>query len=229
LRYWIPSISFQSFVYKGLAAAAPGLANIVAMLLLFAAALSAFSAWRRGKLLENQKDIESLRAISWQAFEELVGEVYRRKGYTVAENGGGGADGGVDLVLRRGGEKILVQCKHWKMEKIGVKVVRELYGVIAAEGATGGVVISSGTFSKEAKEFGKNKPLELIDGRELLRLIADIKKASVPSTKSQNDSICPLCRAEMILRTAKRGPNEGEKFWGCSAFPKCRGTRPYIA
>ncbi|MDF3131082.1 NERD domain-containing protein [Kiritimatiellaeota bacterium B1221] len=36
---------------------------------------------------------------------------------------------------------------------------------------------------------------------------------------------CPVCGAEMILRTAKKGPNPGSQFWGCSTFPKCRQTR----
>jgi len=38
---------------------------------------------------------------------------------------------------------------------------------------------------------------------------------------------CPKCLAEMILRTAKSGQNQGQKFWGCSNFPKCRSILPY--
>jgi ssDNA-binding Zn-finger/Zn-ribbon topoisomerase 1 len=34
---------------------------------------------------------------------------------------------------------------------------------------------------------------------------------------------CPKCGSEMILRTAKRGDNQGGKFWGCSKYPECRG------
>lgn len=52
---------------------------------------------------------------------------------------GGGADGGVDLVLTRtgknGGEKFLVQCKRWRAFKVGAEVVRELYALMAAGGA----------------------------------------------------------------------------------------------
>ncbi|WP_124948363.1 nuclease-related domain-containing protein [Sulfuriferula thiophila] len=33
---------------------------------------------------------------------------------------------------------------------------------------------------------------------------------------------CPKCGAEMVLRTVKNGDKAGSKFWGCSAFPKCR-------
>ena len=35
---------------------------------------------------------------------------------------------------------------------------------------------------------------------------------------------CPKCGSEMILRTAKRGENQGGKFWGCSTYPECRGV-----
>lgn len=38
---------------------------------------------------------------------------------------------------------------------------------------------------------------------------------------------CPRCRNRMIARTAKRGRNRGEPFWGCSQYPRCYGTRPY--
>ena len=36
---------------------------------------------------------------------------------------------------------------------------------------------------------------------------------------------CPKCGSEMQLRTAWRGRNAGNQFWGCSQFPRCRGTR----
>jgi len=36
---------------------------------------------------------------------------------------------------------------------------------------------------------------------------------------------CPKCSHPMVKRTAKKGSNVGEGFWGCAQFPKCRGTR----
>lgn len=36
------------------------------------------------------------------------------------------------------------------------------------------------------------------------------------------ERVCPVCGAKLILRTAKQGARVGQKFWGCSAFPKCR-------
>lgn len=38
---------------------------------------------------------------------------------------------------------------------------------------------------------------------------------------------CPKCGSEMILRTAKSGSNAGNKFWGCSKYPNCRGMVAY--
>jgi len=38
---------------------------------------------------------------------------------------------------------------------------------------------------------------------------------------------CPKCGASMVLRTAKRGPNTGRKFYGCSRYPNCKETIPF--
>ena len=37
---------------------------------------------------------------------------------------------------------------------------------------------------------------------------------------------CPVCNSLMVLRTARKGRNAGNQFWGCSRFPACRATRP---
>ena len=45
------------------------------------------------------------------------------RGFSVAETGGGGADGGIDLKLKKGGEIFLVQCKQWRAYKVSVNIV----------------------------------------------------------------------------------------------------------
>jgi len=229
-KYWIPTIEFKNIFFNAMAKGLPAFAPYAAGLLLLVAGKSAYNSWRKGNLLEKQKDINSIRLISWQEFEELVGEVYRRKGYHVTEFGGGGADGGVDLILKRNGEVIFIQCKHWRMDKVGVSIVRELYGVMTAEGATGGIVISSGTFTQESKDFAKGKPIEMIEGQELANIVINLKKTKNIIAKKESSQIinkCPLCGSDMVLRTAKKGTNVGEKFWGCSTFPKCRGIKSF--
>ena len=121
---------------------------------LVGAAMSAYGRAKRQALHDQvaaSPDRGALDDMSWQAFEALVGEAFRRKGYTVAETGGGGADGGIDLVLKKEGETFLVQCKQWKATKVSVSTVRELYGVMAANGAAGGFVVTSGVFTDNAR------------------------------------------------------------------------------
>lgn len=96
---------------------------------------------------------DALEKMSWQEFEGLVAETFRRQGYRVVERGGDGPDGGVDVELHMGSDKYLVQCKQWKSQKVGVATVRELYGVMTAERAVGAFVVASGSFTDEAKNL----------------------------------------------------------------------------
>jgi restriction system protein len=148
----------------------PKLAPVTALLFLIPAPLSAIRQWRARRLLNAQSGLDSIRTMGWRQFETLVAEAYRREGYVVEETGGGGPDGGVDLVVRKGGT-FLVQCKHWKAYQVGVKQTRELLGVVTAERASGGILITSGGFTAEAEDFARGQPVELVDGPQLVKLV----------------------------------------------------------
>ena len=34
---------------------------------------------------------------------------------------------------------------------------------------------------------------------------------------------CPKCGKPMTLRTAQKGKQAGNQFWGCSGYPECKG------
>lgn len=87
---------------------------IIPAVFIIGSVVSVFKSKARRKLLDEQTNLDSIRAMSWQQFEQLVGEAFRRKGFEVTENGGGGADGGIDLILNKNGRKSIVQCKRWK-------------------------------------------------------------------------------------------------------------------
>ncbi|WP_211218751.1 restriction endonuclease [Thermithiobacillus tepidarius DSM 3134] len=200
---------------------------------LIGAVLSALKQRQRGQLVEQTRargQQSALLDMNWREFEMLVGEACRRKGYGVVETGGHGPDGGVDLVLRKGGELYLVKCKQWKALKVGVDVVRALYGVMAARGATGGFVVTAGRFTADARAFAQGRNIELIEGEQLLAMIQGAKSAGMTQASTPAASqapaapACPRCGAAMVRRTARQGGNAGRAFWGCSAFPACRGT-----
>lgn len=50
----------------------------------------------------------------------------------------------------------------------------------------------------------------------------------VAVSESASTPGCPKCGREMVQRTASRGANRGEVFWGCPGYPRCRGTREHV-
>ena len=192
------------------------------------------SGWRRAKLARLHASAahsaQGLAAMSWQDFEVLVGEYFRREGFGVTDNGGGGPDGGVDVVLRKGAQQYLVQCKHWRVLRVGVQPVRELYGVMAAHGAAGGFVVTSGDFTEDAVRFADGLALTLVNGQALrrgLRAQVQVGAGAHSARPKQAPPDCPLCGARMVLRQARQGATAGQQFWGCSRYAQkqCRGTR----
>lgn len=242
-------------IWQGLAM---GGQYLLPMICLFGAVISAVRRRQRRALFDTtsaSSSADALKGMSWQQFELLVAEGFRRRGYVVKEVGGGGADGGVDLVLTKASEKTFVQCKQWKAFKVGVSTVRELYGVMAAHGAAGGFVVTSGRFTQEASAFADGRNIQLIDGPALMNLLREARNKDGDRPAASNLSVpqavtsphrhaqatgmtkvmelaasaeppCPRCGKPMVQRVAKRGAAAGKTFWGCSAFSEgCRGTR----
>lgn len=171
---------------------------LVPAICLAGAGVSAFRRHQRKTLVADVASstaADALDGITWQDFELLVGESFRLQGYQVTETGGGGADGGIDLVLRKGSEKFLVQCKQWKAFTVGVTVVRELYGVMAAKGAAGGFVVTSGKYTKEAKDFAAGCNIKLIDGPTLMAMI---KAATEARGGSSNGRVKPASQTAAV-------------------------------
>jgi len=84
-----------------------------------------------------------LRLLDAKEFEWLVGEVFRRDGWTVDETGSqDGPDGNVDLRLTRDGVHRIVQCKRWTSWNVGVDTVRAFAGTIMREGLPGSAAYS---------------------------------------------------------------------------------------
>lgn len=196
------------------------------------AALCSFIMRRqRGRLLETQTGLDSLRAMSWRQFEMLAGEAFRRQGYRIDETGLGGADGGIDLRLRKNGKVTLVQCKQWRSQRVDVKVVREMYGLLAHHAADAVTIVAIGDFTPDAQRFAQGKPIGLIHGETLLTLIRSVQNATpatateapLPATEHPITPDCPSCGAPMIKPNNRR---TGDAFWGCAKYPGCRATRP---
>jgi restriction system protein len=189
LKFFVPFIlrGSSGLVSQAVAKTAPLFALILVLIFVFTGIMSLIVNFikkekkvankdRREDLFERQTSLPDISALTWKEFEKFIGEAYRRQGYEVEERGGSGADEGIDLILRKKGEKVLVQCKHWQAYQVGVNIVRELYGVVAAEGATKGIIVTTGYFTRDAENFAHGKPLLLIRGNELSRLVEEGQK-----------------------------------------------------
>jgi ssDNA-binding Zn-finger/Zn-ribbon topoisomerase 1 len=56
---------------------------------------------------------------------------------------------------------------------------------------------------------------EKTDGEEKIKNTEECEKTI------SEERICPRCGNKLVLRIAKKGENAGNKFYGCSRFPKC--------
>lgn len=198
--------------------------------------------WMNRSHLDRQTGAASIRDLNWREFEALLAEAFRRQGFDVEHCGAAGPDGGIDLRLNKAGEITLVQCKHWKAQRVGVRIARELLGVVSSEGARSGIVVASGQFTPDAVEFAEKNPIRLIDGGELAAMIGQVQKpkrmnapthpreadaeahARAEPVKSSTEVKCPTCGSPMVRRVARKGANAGTEFLGCSRYPSCRKT-----
>src|SRR5437762_2721689 len=98
ISWVLPSIAGSNIFLRAIAKGMQGVAWIFTLPFLLVAGFAAFRSYSRRDLLDSQKGLETLRALSWQNFERLVGEAYRRQGYIVEAVGGSAPDGGIDLV-----------------------------------------------------------------------------------------------------------------------------------
>ncbi|MHB8254143.1 MAG: restriction endonuclease [Acidiferrobacter sp.] len=220
---------------ESLGFAATGVAQYVLPLVFLLGALGGAIRRHQARSLvaQAQDELVRIQGMSWQQFERLLAQVFREQGYRVQETGGGGADGGIDLILSRDGQRTLVQCKHWKTRQVGVTVVREMYGLLVAHGAKRVKVVTSGDFSAEARRFAHGKPIDLVGCAELARWFghfvddktAEAVLSSPDPSLADPIPLCPRCGQFMRRRQAKTGPSAGQSFWGCSQFPHCCGTR----
>jgi restriction system protein len=171
VRWLLPAVAGSNRVLGGLVAALHGIAWVFAVPFLVVAVVAAVRSAHRRSLLSGSLGLDELKSMSWQNFERLVGEAYRRQGYVVEEAGGSAPDGGIDLLLFRRGGKTIVQCKRWKTSQVGVSLIREFYGVMVSEKAERGVFVTTGRYTADALAFAHGKPMELIDGPTLVKML----------------------------------------------------------
>jgi len=127
--------------------------------------------WRKNRIrFSDTQTLEDLLALKPDEFEKLVATLFKAYGHQ-AQVLGGSSDHGVDVVvLSKENEKWIIQCKRYN-GSVGEPVVRDLYGTMGHEGAQKAYLITTGSFTSQAKDWAVGKPIVLYDGPSLVKLI----------------------------------------------------------
>ena len=126
--------------------------------------------------------LTKVKSCTARFFEQLVVELLVRMGYGGSINRGEvvgrSGDGGIDGIIKEdklGLDVIYIQAKKWE-GSVGQSTIRDFSGSLDPHGAKKGVIITTGTFTREARSYVTNlgeKKIVLIDGHELAQLMID--------------------------------------------------------
>jgi restriction system protein len=166
-------------------------------------------------------------AIEWRRFEAVCEALFAQAGFSTRAKSHG-ADGGVDIWLHSAnaqGPVGVVQCKHWQGKPVGVKEMREFFGVMASHKLQRGIYATTSTYTADAKLFAKDNSINALDGPALLALIATRtpeQQQALLAVAYEGDywrPTCASCGIKMVERTPGKG---GAAFWGCASYSQCR-------
>lgn len=131
----------------------------------------------------NSFNLESLQSLDPIDFENLVKALLIKMGFSATTTKTTG-DGGIDIIAINEqpivGGKYVIQCKRYTTgNNVGEPAIRELFGIMHAENANKGILITTSDFSKQAITFAQDKAIELINVNALLNLfkkyLADVE------------------------------------------------------
>ena len=166
-------------------------------------------------------------AIEWRRFEAVCEALFAQAGFSTRAQSHG-ADGGVDIWLHSAnaqGPVGVVQCKHWQGKPVGVREMREFFGVMASHKLQRGTYATTSTYTADAKQFAKDNSINALDGPALLALIAQRtpqQQQALLAVAYEGDywrPTCANCGPKMVERAPAKG---GAAFWGCANYPQCR-------
>jgi restriction system protein len=183
---------------------------------------------RQSKLGPEQWTPELLKRLEWRRFEELCAAYFEALGFRV-ELATNGAAGGTISLYSKGAQtiSILVQCRPWDAHRVGIKSVRGLRGAMISGNIAEGVLVTSGKFTQEARDFAAKEKISLIDGAALVDKITTLPPETTlellrfATAGDYQTPTCPACAIKMIKR---KSTTHGRAYWGCLNYPACKHT-----
>jgi hypothetical protein len=181
---------------------------------------------RRAHSLRGLGSLERLRGLSRRDFQAALAATFSQQGYVVENQAA--AAGPVTLLLRKSDRRILVQCRHRTDAQAGAEAIERLHEAMTAEGASGGLIVTSTALSPGARALAADKPIGVIEGRAVLELLSrgrlpDLNSAAAMTrTEPQLGLVladtpdCPLCRSPMLRTSVQSAAATQAAAWYCS-------------
>ncbi len=146
---------------------------VPALLILIPTPALVIRFFQNKKQRQNQTLIESIRDLDWPDITRLISRAHEARGFRVIEDKTTGPDSHFDMMLMKNFDKYFVLCRHWACESLDTDLVKQMYSAVDFADAHRIIIITSGSFTHEAKAFASDKPVDLIEAHNFVKLVKD--------------------------------------------------------
>jgi len=172
-----------------------------------------------GRSRLNRTLSQQMNTIDPILFEELVAELLRLEGLHTEAIGGRQQDGGIDVrAMNINQELIIVQCKRYVRDRVGIRLIRSLASTMKREGAKHGIFVNLRGFYPDVYPAASSMGIQLWSGTKLKEVI--IKHRDVLPDRcrryiAEPRPKCPHCNRR--LSYVDRDPNilHASPHWAC--------------
>ncbi|HEX2938367.1 MAG TPA: restriction endonuclease [Ruminiclostridium sp.] len=151
--------------------------------------------------------INTVDKMTGEEFEDFLICHFKKLGYK-GELTSKSHDYGADLILKKDGDKIVLQAKRYS-GKVGIAAVQQIASAKSYYKADRAIVATNSYFTPYAENLAKSSGVELWDRNKLIEIMSLTEK-----------NRCPICGGNLVQRAGGHGT-----FYGCAAYPVCKYTR----
>jgi cytoskeletal protein CcmA (bactofilin family) len=153
-----------------------------------------------------------LHEMNWSRFRELIRSLVHQQGFQttiLSEQPDGGIIYGLTPKGRGAEMTAILQCPSWRSDEIDLAQVSALDAMVRHHGVRRGLLVTSGHVTMEARSFARQKPVELVDGWELLDWVAGLPEdlqaeyLKLSTVGDYRAPACPSCGGRMVMETSQ--------------------------
>jgi restriction system protein len=187
--------------------------------------------WRTA--MRGHDDLQSIRWLSPREFVRMVEEGFRTQGYVVQSSERFFSRAGIDLILRKADNHILVLCRRDPEPARQLAAVQELHAATATLQGGSGLLITCEWVASEVKAYAAEQGIAVIEGPALLKLVQRARGLQPTPVRRREPHFaipltdlpaCSECGGPMVPGSDHDHDPE-MRAWYCSRGPACHTPR----